>query len=283
MRVRTPLLDGELNGICAQAVRKRFFRKGRKLGVGSKAKGDDLIDCQPGIQQLSGQDEVAQIFFGANATILSFEGENTGKQCCKENRESNDEDQRSAVKPLVVTNGLVEIHSSADDDKKQNQAQGEKARHALGVVFKILRRHRGYVRMGHNARVEIKPGSTIKAAEGNPDYFSGKVWIETLLAGGLMEIKSVRVTFNPGARTAWHTHPGGQLLHIVSGRGWVQKDGEPAQAMSAGDTVIIAAGEKHWHGAASDCPMVHLAVQPIVNGLDSEWLEQVSEEIYRSA
>jgi len=73
------------------------------------------------------------------------------------------------------------------------------------------------------------------------------------------------------------------LLYVVSGRGWVQKEGEPARAMSMGDTVIIGAGEKHWHGAAADCPMVHLAVQPIVGGVDSAWLEQVEDGIYAEA
>lgn len=134
--------------------------------------------------------------------------------------------------------------------------------------------------MGHNASVELKRASELKAVEGNPAYFTGNVWIETLLQGGLMEVKSVRVTFAPGARTAWHTHPAGQILYVTSGRGWVQKEGEEALAMSAGDTVVIGAGEKHWHGAAGDSPMVHLALQPIVGGVDSAWLEQVSAEEY---
>lgn len=128
--------------------------------------------------------------------------------------------------------------------------------------------------------MELKRGSELKAVRGNPDYFTGDVWIEGLIMGGAMEVKSVRVSFAPGARTAWHTHPGGQVLYVTSGRGWVQKEGETALAMSAGDTVVIGAGEKHWHGAAADCPMVHVALQPIVGGVDSAWLEQVSGEQY---
>jgi quercetin dioxygenase-like cupin family protein len=131
--------------------------------------------------------------------------------------------------------------------------------------------------------VELKRVEDQKAVKGNPDYFRGEVWIEPLVAGGLMEVRGVKVTFAPGARTAWHTHPGGQLLYIVSGRGWVQKEGEAPLAMSMGDTVVIGAGEKHWHGAAADCPMTHVAVQPIVGGVDSEWLEQVEEKIYAEA
>ncbi|MBZ2186436.1 MAG: cupin domain-containing protein [Bryobacter sp.] len=129
--------------------------------------------------------------------------------------------------------------------------------------------------------MELKRGTELKAARGNADYFTGEVWIEPLVATGLVAIKGVRVSFPPGARTAWHTHPGGQILYVVSGRGWVQKEGEAAQLMSAGDTVIIGSGEKHWHGAASDSPMVHLATQPIVEGIDSVWLEAVSEEQYK--
>lgn len=131
--------------------------------------------------------------------------------------------------------------------------------------------------------MELKSGSDLKATRGNPAYFAGEVWIEALVASALMTVKGVRVTFTPGARTAWHTHPAGQILFVASGRGWVQKHGEAAIAMSAGDTVIIGAGEKHWHGAASDCPMVHIAVQPIVNGVDSEWMEQVGEGDYSAA
>lgn len=101
-----------------------------------------------------------------------------------------------------------------------------------------------------------------------------------MVATSLIDVKGVRVSFPPGARTAWHTHPAGQILHVVSGRGWAQKEGEPAIAMSTGDTVVIGAGEKHWHGAATGSPMTHIAFQPIVDGVDSVWLEKVGDEDY---
>jgi quercetin dioxygenase-like cupin family protein len=101
--------------------------------------------------------------------------------------------------------------------------------------------------------------------------------------GGPMSVKSVRVTFTPGARTAWHTHPAGQVLYITSGRGWVQKEGEAPQAITTGDVVVFAPNEKHWHGAAADSPMTHIALQPIVDGIDSTWLEQVAPEHYPGA
>lgn len=94
----------------------------------------------------------------------------------------------------------------------------------------------------------------------------------------LISVKAVRVSFSPGARTAWHTHPGGQVLIVTSGRGRFQTWGSDIVEFSAGDTIIIPAGEKHWHGAASDGPMQHLAMQPIVNGVDSEWLEHVGDK-----
>lgn len=95
-----------------------------------------------------------------------------------------------------------------------------------------------------------------------------------------MDVQMVRVSFSPGARTAWHTHPGGQILYVSSGRGLIQKEGEPVRAISAGDTVVIAAGEKHWHGAAPDCAMQHLAVQPLIGGSGADWLELVTDDDY---
>ena len=182
----------------------------------------------------------------------------------------------------MVTKRLVEIDSSPNEAKQQGKSDGKKSRDTLSVIFIILSRHRIHtlmiLRLGHNAKVELKRASELKPARGNSDYFSGEVWIEPLVATSLIALKGVRVTFTPGARTAWHTHPAGQILHIVSGRGWAQKEGEPAIAMSAGDTVIIGAGEKHWHGAAADSPMTHIAVQPIVGGVDSDWLEQVTDD-----
>ncbi len=128
--------------------------------------------------------------------------------------------------------------------------------------------------------MELKHAADFKSQRGNADYFTGEVWIEGLIMGGPMSVKSVRVTFTPGARTAWHTHPAGQVLYITSGRGWVQKEGEAPQAITTGDVVVFAPNEKHWHGAAADSPMTHIALQPIVDGIDSNWLEQVSPEHY---
>lgn len=93
--------------------------------------------------------------------------------------------------------------------------------------------------------------------------------------------RMVRVTFSPGARTHWHSHPNGQILHVAAGVGRVQKSGEPIREIVAGDTVLIAAGEKHWHGAAPDHLMSHFAVQDAgPDGQTTQWLEPVSDEDY---
>jgi quercetin dioxygenase-like cupin family protein len=128
--------------------------------------------------------------------------------------------------------------------------------------------------------MEILRGDKLKCQTGNPDYFTGQVWQEILVAQPGMSVKSLRVTFAPGARTNWHTHPGGQILYVTAGRGWVQCDGQAKHTISTGDTVIIAPGERHWHGACADSLMQHVAAQPIEDGVDATWLEAVGETEY---
>ena len=116
----------------------------------------------------------------------------------------------------------------------------------------------------------------------NPDYFTGNAWVDPLAqVTASPRLRVLRVTFEPGARTAWHTHPFGQVLHILSGIGRVQRAGEPIRTVGPGDTVAFAAGERHWHGAAPDHTMVHLAVQNgMDDGTDVTWLEKVSDAEY---
>ncbi len=120
---------------------------------------------------------------------------------------------------------------------------------------------------------------------GPADWFTGTVWVdEIVIAPAPARMKAFRVSFEPGARTAWHTHPLGQALHVLSGVGLVQKKGEPAQAIHPGDTVWIEPGEVHWHGAAPGHTMVHLAMQVAdANGVDVAWLAHVSDEEYAAA
>jgi quercetin dioxygenase-like cupin family protein len=93
-------------------------------------------------------------------------------------------------------------------------------------------------------------------------------------------IRANRVTFEPGARTAWHTHPLGQTLHVILGVGRVQTWGGPVREIKAGDTVWIPPGEKHWHGASPASGMVHIAMQEALDGVHVTWLEHVSDEQY---
>ena len=115
----------------------------------------------------------------------------------------------------------------------------------------------------------------------SPDYFTGTVTMDPIVsAPEPARVHAVRVSFTPGARTAWHTHPLGQTLHVVAGVGQIQKLGEPIQEIQAGDTVWIAPGEKHWHGAAPDNAMSHIAIQEALDGSAAEWMEQVTEDQY---
>ena len=118
----------------------------------------------------------------------------------------------------------------------------------------------------------------------NSDWFTGTVWQDPINeAPEPARVRAVVVTFEPGARTNWHTHPLGQTLHVTSGVGRVQKLGEPIQEIRAGDTVWIAPEEKHWHGAAPDTGMVHVAIQEALDGKHIEWMEPVSDEDFNKA
>jgi quercetin dioxygenase-like cupin family protein len=119
--------------------------------------------------------------------------------------------------------------------------------------------------------------------KGPEAWFTGAVWIDEVVTGASpSRMKSNRVSFEPGARTAWHTHPVGQALHVLTGIGLVQLKGQPVQEIRTGDSVWIDADEVHWHGAAPGHTMVHLAIQETnEQGIDVVWLERVTDEEYR--
>jgi quercetin dioxygenase-like cupin family protein len=113
------------------------------------------------------------------------------------------------------------------------------------------------------------------------DAFTGTVWHDPIIDAPLpARIQANRVTFEPGARTAWHTHPLGQTLHVILGIGRVQTWGGPVREIKAGDTVWIPPGEKHWHGASARTGMVHIAMQEALDGSHVTWLEHVTDEQY---
>jgi quercetin dioxygenase-like cupin family protein len=118
--------------------------------------------------------------------------------------------------------------------------------------------------------------------KGSADYFTGNVWLDEIVVGAdPSHVRCFRVSFEPGARTAWHAHPLGQVLHVLSGSGLVQLAGQPVQEIHTGDTVIIAPHERHWHGAGPQNTMVHLALQEAdAQGIDVVWLEPVTDAEY---
>ena len=132
--------------------------------------------------------------------------------------------------------------------------------------------------------MDIRLAETIPTTRGPANYFSGTVWVEALVeAPSPARLRAARVTFEPGARTAWHTHPLGQTLYVLSGVGLIQLWGQAAQRIKPGDAVWISPGEKHWHGARPGNAMTHLALQESLDGSVAEWMELVSDEEYAAA
>lgn len=130
--------------------------------------------------------------------------------------------------------------------------------------------------------MNIKKSGSEASRKGSADWFSGSVRIDPLFqAPEPARAGAGQVTFEPGARTAWHTHPLGQTLVITSGLGWVQHDGGPIEEVRPGDIVWFPPGEKHWHGASATTAMTHIAIQESLNGKNVDWLEKVSDEQYR--
>src|SRR5215213_9184221 len=131
--------------------------------------------------------------------------------------------------------------------------------------------------------MDITRAVAVATRRGRGEWFTGTVWQDPIVeAPEPARIRAVRVSFEPGARTAWHTHPLGQTLHVVSGVGRVQLWGGPVREIRAGDTVWIAPGEKHWHGAGPDTNMVHIALQEALDGSHVAWLEHVTDEQYNA-
>ena len=130
--------------------------------------------------------------------------------------------------------------------------------------------------------MELKPAASRVSAAGPADRFTGQVWTDELGALPGPGVRALRVTFSPGARTAWHAHPGGQLLHVVDGAGRVQSAGGPVRQLRPGDTVVAGPGEQHWHGAAPDQLMSHVAISvgDPSTGEQTVWAQHVTDDEY---
>jgi quercetin dioxygenase-like cupin family protein len=132
--------------------------------------------------------------------------------------------------------------------------------------------------------VEIRRSGSRPSGKGPQEYFSGSVCIDPLFeAPEPARARCASVTFEPAARTAWHTHPLGQTLIVTAGLGWVQRWGGPVEEIRAGDVVWFAPGEKHWHGASPTTAMTHIAIQEALDGSPVDWMEKVGDEQYQSA
>ena len=141
--------------------------------------------------------------------------------------------------------------------------------------------------------MEIKKVGSQPSTRGPSDWFTGNVRIDPLfeapppsetsgVASEPARVRGASVTFEPGARTAWHTHPLGQTLIVTSGLGWAQREGGPIEEIRPGDVVWFAPDEKHWHGAAPTTAMTHIAIQEALDGKVVEWMEKVSDEEYKN-
>lgn len=119
--------------------------------------------------------------------------------------------------------------------------------------------------------------------KGPAEYFTGSVQVDTPFKGTEpARVGGGIVTFEPGARTNWHTHPLGQTLIVTAGTGWVQMEGGPKEEIRSGDVVFIPAGEKHWHGATANSAMTHAAIAEALDGKSVDWMEKVDDAQYRA-
>ncbi|UMY65124.1 MULTISPECIES: cupin domain-containing protein [unclassified Flavobacterium] len=129
--------------------------------------------------------------------------------------------------------------------------------------------------------MEIIKNGAQASVKGSDEWFTGSVRIDPLFAKKeATAAAGALVTFEPGARTAWHTHPAGQTLIVISGLGWVQKEGGEIEEIKPGDVVYFEPDEKHWHGASPVKAMSHIAIQEAVNGTVVTWMEKVSDSQY---
>jgi quercetin dioxygenase-like cupin family protein len=130
--------------------------------------------------------------------------------------------------------------------------------------------------------MEIKRVGSTPSRIGPAEWFTGAVRMDPLIdTDPPARVFGASVTFEPGARTAWHTHPLGQTLIVISGCGWVQKEDGPREEIHPGDVVWIAPGEKHWHGATATTAMTHIAIQEQLDGKAVDWMEKVTDDQYQ--
>jgi quercetin dioxygenase-like cupin family protein len=152
---------------------------------------------------------------------------------------------------------------------------------ALGIPVFLRAQTNASSTQRKNIHMEIKRSGSQPSTKGNADWFTGTVRVDPLFeAPAPARVRGASVTFEPGARTKWHTHPLGQTLIVTAGCGRAQREGGPIEEIRPGDVVWIPPGEKHWHGAAPATAMTHIAVQEALDGKAVDWMEKVTDEQY---
>lgn len=152
----------------------------------------------------------------------------------------------------------------------------------MGFGYSVFRRWRAFSRrygLDEERVLDITRSGSRPSRKGSPEYFTGAVRLDAPFSGS-GALSGATVTFEPGARTAWHTHPLGQTLLVVSGLGRAQREGGPVEEIRPGDMVWFAPEERHWHGAAPDCAMTHIAIAEMQDGTAVTWLEPVADADY---
>jgi quercetin dioxygenase-like cupin family protein len=154
---------------------------------------------------------------------------------------------------------------------------------SLALVQQKLPRKNGRTASRRRDQMEITRVGSKPSAKGPAEYFTGNVRVDQPFQGtGPARVGGATVTFEPGARTAWHTHPLGQTLIVVAGCGWVQREGGTIEEIRPGDVVWFAPEEKHWHGATETTGMSHVAIAEKLDGKAVNWLEKVTDEQYKN-
>jgi len=193
----------------------------------------------------------------------------------------SDGDQLAFYVQRGLENGLTQAQIVEGLTHLAFYAGWPKANAAIGIAGKAFASKEAMSVSEIQPKVRIVPTGQSPSV-GPAFYFTGSVAVASAFKGtGDARLGGATVTFQPGAHTNWHTHPLGQLLIVTAGRGWVQVDGEDAKPIATGDTVWIAPGLKHWHGAARDAALTHVAVSEAQDGTSVTWLEPVSDAVYR--
>ena len=182
---------------------------------------------------------------------------------------------------ISVDGGLHHAMKEIGDERKRNDSTHYHNHVADAVRFGGIEGSDECATNTDSSSIRITRSDSLQPKKASADYFTGAVQVQELFpADDPSRTSGGKVTFEPGARSAWHTHPLGQILIVTDGTGWVQQWGGPIEEIRKGDVIWIPPGVKHWHGATPTTAMTHIAIQEQLNGKAVEWTEKVSDEQY---